>query len=42
MAILFASRVMLGKLSFEEVPAKLKDDVKAILEQNNVGYLTGE
>lgn len=31
MAMLFAQRVILGKTAFDQVPAKLKEDVAAIL-----------
>ena len=31
MAMLFAQRVILGKTDFDQVPAKLKEDVAAIL-----------
>lgn len=39
MAMLFATQVILGKLTFAEVPAKLKDQVKAILIDNGLGDL---
>ena len=32
MAMLYANRVMLGKMKFSEVPKKLKEEVKEILE----------
>lgn len=31
MAMLFAQRVILGKTAFDQVPAKLKEEVAAIL-----------
>lgn len=37
MAKFFATRVIQGKNTFEEVPAKLKEDVRKILEEN--GYV---
>ena len=42
MAMLYANRVMLGKMAFGEVPNKLKEDVKEILEHYEVGYLAVE
>lgn len=42
MATLYASRVMFGKMTFAEVPNKMKDKVKQILEDNEVGYLAVE
>ena len=37
MAKFFATRVIQGKNTFEEVPAKLKEDVRKILEET--GYV---
>lgn len=33
MAAFFAQRVLLGRTAFEDVPAKLKDQVAALLEE---------
>ena len=42
MAMLYANRVMLGKMTFGEVPNKLKEDLKEILEYYEVGHLAVE
>jgi len=39
MATLFAQRVILGKMTFAQVPRLLKDQVKMILVENALGYL---
>lgn len=39
MAMFFATKVILGTLTWAQVPAKLKPAVKAILIENDVGYL---
>lgn len=42
MAMLFASKVILGKISFADVPRLLKQQVKEILEENGLGSLATE
>ena len=42
MAMMFATRVILGKTQFNEVPAKLQPAVYDILLENGVEYLTGD
>ena len=42
MAILFASRVILGKTEFNDVPAKLKQAVYEELLLNGVEFLAGD
>ena len=42
MAALFAERIILGKMTFAQVPRLLKDKVKEILIENAVGYLANE
>lgn len=39
MAMLFATKVILGKISYSEVPNKLRDQVDAILIDNGVSDL---
>ena len=39
MATLFAQKIILGKMTFAQVPRLLKDQVKMILIENAVGYL---
>lgn len=39
MALLFAQRVILGKTEFEEVPAKLKEQVYEHLVDSGVEFL---
>lgn len=38
-AMFLAQRIILGKLTFAEVPDVLKADVKAILEESGLGFL---
>ncbi|WP_275100971.1 hypothetical protein [Paenibacillus sp. PK3_47] len=40
LAIFFAQRVILGKTKYSEVPATLQPDVKAILVDKDLEYLT--
>ena len=42
MAILFATRVILEKTAFEDVPKTLKPQVYAILLENGVEFLAGD
>lgn len=42
MAMLFASRIIFGKLTFADVPKKLKPKVKEILIENDLGELVTE
>ena len=42
MAMFFAQRVMLGKTSFAEVPAKLKDQVRELLVDAGLPELVQE
>lgn len=39
MAMLFATKVILGTITFADVPAKLKEQVKAILIENGLEEL---
>lgn len=39
MAMLWAQQIMLGKKTFEQVPRLLKDKVKEILEDSEMGDL---
>lgn len=39
MAMLMAQRVILGKMTFAEVPASLQPQVKEILIDSGMGYL---
>ena len=40
MAMLYANRVMLGKMTFSEVPNKLKEEVKEILDSGKYIAIT--
>jgi len=40
--MLYANRVILGKMTFGEVPNKLKEDVKEILEYYELSHLAVE
>lgn len=42
MAMLYAQKIMLGKITFASVPAKLKAQVKEILEESGVPELAEE
>lgn len=42
MAALFAQRIILGKMTYAQVPRLLKDQVKMILIENAMGYLAKE
>ena len=42
MVIFLATRVVLGKLAFADVPAVLKPAVKQELEDNGLGFLAVE
>lgn len=42
MAMFFAQRVILGKTEFKDVPAKLKPQVKELLEDAGLGDLAVE
>ena len=42
MVMFFAQRVILGKISFKEVPAKLKDGVREILIDSGLEELCVE
>lgn len=42
MAMLFATKVILGKISYSDVPAKLKDQVDEILRENGLEDLIAE
>jgi hypothetical protein len=42
MALLFAQRIILGKSTFAQVPALLKEQVREILIDSGVGYLAEE
>jgi hypothetical protein len=42
MAMLFAQRIILGKSTFAQVPALLKEQVREILIDSGVGYLAEE
>lgn len=39
LAMLWASRIMAGKNTYDEVPKGLKEKVKTILEDAGCGYL---
>lgn len=39
MALLIAQRVILERMTFEEVPTLLKEPVKEVLEECGMGYL---
>lgn len=42
MAMFFAQRVILGKTTFAEVPTKLKDSVRELLEESGLPELAVE
>lgn len=42
MAYFFAQRVILGKLTFADVPSKLKDQVREILLESGLPELANE
>lgn len=42
MAYFFAQRIILGKITFAEVPAKLKDQVREILIESGLPDLVAE
>ena len=42
MAMLFATKVILGKITYAEVPAKLKPQVAEILRENGLEELIVE
>ena len=42
MAMLFATKVILGKLTYADVPAKLRDQVAVILKENGLEELITE
>jgi hypothetical protein len=42
MAMLFAQRIILGKSTFAQVPALLKEQVKEILVDSGMGFLAEE
>ena len=42
MAVFFAQRVILGKTAYKDVPAKLKPQVKELLEESGLGELAVE
>lgn len=42
MAMFFAQRIILGKNTFAEVPAKLKDQVREILIESGLEHLVIE
>ncbi|MBT2293256.1 hypothetical protein J7E73_30010 [Paenibacillus albidus] len=42
MVMFFAQRVILGKTKYNEVPSMLKSDVKDILVDSGLEYLTEE
>ena len=42
MAMLFAQKIILGKLTFSDVPAKLKEQVREILIESGLEYLCEE
>lgn len=42
MAMFFAQRVILGKTAYKDVPAKLKPQVKELLEESGLGELAVE
>lgn len=42
MAMLFATRVILEKNTFEQVPKTLKSQVYDILKENNMEFLAGD
>lgn len=42
MATLFAQRIILGKMTFAQVPRLLKESVKMILIESGMGHLARE
>ena len=42
MAMFLATRIILGKLQFKDLPAVLKPKVKEVLEENGLGELATE
>ena len=42
MAMFLATRIILGKLKFKDLPAVLKPKVKEVLEENGLGELATE
>ncbi|MEA5085113.1 MAG: CD1375 family protein [Lachnospiraceae bacterium] len=42
MAMLFATKIILGKITYSDVPTKLKDPVKEILIENGLEDLAVE
>lgn len=42
MAMFFTQRVILGKTEYKDVPAKLKPQVKELLEESGLGELAVE
>lgn len=42
MALLLAQRIILGKLTFKEVPSSLKDQVRDILVESGLEFLAVE
>lgn len=42
MAMLWCQQILLGKKTFEQVPAKLRDQVAALLTDSGCASLTGE
>lgn len=42
MAMLWAQQIMLGKKTFAQVPAKLKEQVRELLTDSGCGELVGE
>ena len=42
MVIFLATRIVLGKLEFKDLPEALKEPVKKELEANGVGFLSVE
>lgn len=42
MAMFLATRIILGKLTFAQVPAVLKPQVREVLEENGLGELAVE
>ena len=42
MAMLFAQKIILGKLTFNDVPAKLKEQVREVLVESGCEEMTAE
>ena len=42
MAMLWAQQIMLGKKTFSQVPARLRDQVEELLNDSGCGYLITE